>query len=147
MKNDTNYENEEVLIPEEYTGIENTELKSCIVLVEDGMKRLTSFSGNLVNACEMITKLQYDIKVMDNQLDNYIATLQYDLEQFNKIAPIVEKQLQSISSRMDLVLARLMQSDFSSLDQADVEMRQQLIQLLSDQNDSFCDMSIKLMTR
>lgn len=147
MKNDLNYEEEEVLIPEEYNQIKDQQLQSCILVVESGMERLTNFSGNMVKVCDMVTNLQYDIKLMDNQLDNYIAKLQYDLDEFNKLAPIVEKQLQNISSRMDIILNRLIHSDFSSLDKADVEMRQQLIQLISDQNDSFCNMFIKLMTR
>lgn len=115
--------------------------------VENGLAHIAVFTGNLSEITNNITQLTQNITIMDCELDLMLGKMRTDLEIFKTVAPMVERQLQQISNRMDLILNKLILNDFSSLKAEDVETRHHLIQLMSDQNDLFCDMFLKLMTK
>lgn len=115
--------------------------------VNQSAQLIMTTSNSIYDVAKQFIDLKRDLALMDLQFDSYIAKLENDRELFNKKATIVNGLLQSTSERMDIILKRLLQSDFSSLKKEDVEMRQQLIELLSEQNDNFCDMFLKLMSK
>lgn len=67
--------------------------------------------------------IKRDLALMDIQFDSYLAKLENDRVLFNQKATIIDGLLQSTSERMDVILKCLLQNNFSSLKQEDVEMR------------------------
>lgn len=123
------------------------QFNNATLAVENGLAHIAVCTGNLSEITNSITQLAQNIAIMDRELDFMLGKMRTDLETFKTVAPIVERQLQQVSNRMDVILNKLILNDFSSLKAEDIETRHQLIQLMSDQNDLFCDMFLKLMTK
>jgi len=90
------------------------------------------------------TKLQ--IAQLDHQLETFIAESQTKLEKFKTVAPMLEKQLQNASERIDRITDNILAQSDASLSEDVLKKQSLLIDVLKQADDSFNNLLVKLIT-
>lgn len=114
----------------------------------------------IIDACDVISKsvttvadtvkhianIQYEIKKLDQQLEMFITTTNANLERFKTAIPVLDRQLTNISSRIDRITDSIIQNtQTETLTEDGVKKHQLLIELLSNTNDSFNNMLVRIL--
>lgn len=114
----------------------------------------------IIDACDVISKsvttvadtvkhianIQYEIKKLDQQLEMFITTTNANLERFKTAIPVLDKQLTNISSRIDRITdSIILNTQTDTLTEDGVKKHQLLIELLSNTNDSFNNMLVRIL--
>ena len=85
------------------------------------------------------------MKQMDISLERYLQDTNISLEKFKTSAPILEKQIDNISNRIDRILDKALTIDSKNCDIVDLELRSKLITQVRDWSDHISTLLMKLM--
>lgn len=119
---------------------------SCAVNVNNSLLLLDNISDNLNNSVQIISDTVYRISQLDHQLDAMLAQMDVDLEKYKAIVPIVERQLNNISERIDRITDSLLARQ-EGLSESDLQQKSMLLDMLSQANESFNNMIMRLLMR
>lgn len=92
-----------------------------------------------------VKELDVLMKNMDVSLERYLQDTNVSLEKFRISAPIVEKQLDRISDRMDNILNSALEINPKTCELKELELRGNLIKQVRDWSDQISTLLIKLM--
>lgn len=114
--------------------------------VQHKLELATRLSGNVAEMSRMVCDLRTQIAVMDHELDMFLADRHTNLEKFRIAVPMIERQLDRISKRMDGITDEVLHCDFQASGGDGAARRRELIGMLNEQNDSFNSMIVKLLS-
>ena len=92
-----------------------------------------------------VKELDVLMKQMDCTLEMYLQDTTISLEKFKTSAPILEKQIDKISDRIDRILDKALTIDSKNCDMTDLELRTKLITQVRDWSDHISSLLMKLM--
>ncbi|MFA6090111.1 MAG: hypothetical protein WC755_09720 [Candidatus Woesearchaeota archaeon] len=92
-----------------------------------------------------VKELDVLMKQMDITLEKYLHDTNISLEKFKTSAPILEKQIDNISNRIDRILDKALTIDSKSCEMVDLQLRSQLITQVRDWSEHISSLLMKLM--
>ncbi len=92
-----------------------------------------------------VKEIDFLMKQMDVSLEKYLIDSNVSLEKFRTNAPIVEKQLDNISNRIDKILDKALTIDSKNCEMIDLELRTKLITQVRDWSDHISSLLMQLM--
>jgi hypothetical protein len=92
-----------------------------------------------------VKELDVLMKQMDCTLEMYLQDTAISLEKFKTSAPILEKQIDKISDRIDRILDKALTIDSKNCEMVDLELRTKLITQVRDWSDHISSLLMKLM--
>lgn len=100
----------------------------------------------VADTVKYIANVNYEISKLDHQLEAFIAQTRSNLERFKTAMPVLERQLNNISGRIDRITDNIiMNTQAATLTEDAVKKHQLLIELLTNTNDSFNNMLVKML--
>lgn len=114
--------------------------------VSNIMDRATDITCTFAQVMNSANEMKLEIARLDNQLDAFIAQTDANLERFKRAAPILEKQLENASARIDRITDKILSNSDSDLTPESLKKQSILIDMMTQANDSFNNMVIKLLT-
>jgi len=133
------YDDYEELSPMEFA---NTAMQR----VSNIMDRATDISCSFAQVMNSANEMKMEIARLDHQLDAFIAQTDANLERFKRAAPILEKQLENASARIDRITDKILSNSDSDLSPESLQKQSILIDMMTQANDSFNNMVMKLLT-
>ena len=133
------YDDYEELSPMEFA---NTAMQR----VSNIMDRVTDISCSFAQVMSSANEMKMEIARLDHQLDAFIAQTNANLERFKRAAPILEKQLENASARIDRITDKILSNSDSDLSPESLQKQSVLIDMMTQANDSFNNMVMKLLT-
>ena len=118
----------------------------CTDRVNNVLTLASAVSGDVTKMAQIASDLKREIALMDHQLEAFIVDKRCNLEKFKKVVPIIERQLDRVSDRMDIITIQLMNSNFGALDANSIKQRELLINMLIQQSENFNNMIVKLLS-
>ena len=113
-------------------------------------ERLLGQAANFANSVsrihELSTNLALETRRLEHQLDAFIFKTQSDIVKFEILVPVVEKQLQNLSDRIDKLIDKLMDEDLSNTDEGILEKHNLILQLLMQENETFNNAMMKMLS-
>ncbi|HPO63069.1 MAG TPA: hypothetical protein PK762_08305 [Candidatus Kapabacteria bacterium] len=98
-----------------------------------------------LDTVKTVKEIDFLMKQMDVSLEKYLIDSNISLEKFRTNAPIVEKQLDNISNRIDKILDKALTIDSKKCEMVDLELRTKLITQVRDWSDHISSLLMKLM--
>lgn len=118
----------------------------CANRVNNALGMASTLSGDVTQMVQIASDLKRDIALMDHQLEAFIVDKRCNLEKFKKVVPVIERQLDRVSDRMDSITMQVMNSNLGALDADNTRQRELLINMLTQQSESFNNMIVKLLS-
>lgn len=114
--------------------------------VSNIMDRATDITCTFAQVMNSANEMKMEIARLDHQLDAFIAQTDANLERFKRAAPILEKQLENASARIDRITDKILSNSDSDLTPESLQKQSILIDMMTQANDSFNNMVMKLLT-
>ena len=105
-----------------------------------------NFANSVSRIHELSTNLALETRRLEHQLDAFIFKTQSDIVKFEILVPVVEKQLQNLSDRIDKLIDKLMDEDLSNTDDGILEKHNLILQLLMQENETFNNAMMKMLS-
>jgi len=137
-----NYDDYEELDDSQFSQMVNSSLDR----VDSVCTLVSNVSCSLADTTKAITNVRLEIAKLDAQLDTFIVETQSRIEKFKVAAPILEKQLEKASERIDRITDTILSQSSNSLSGESLEKQRMLIDLLGQTNDTFNNLLVKLIT-
>lgn len=113
--------------------------------VNNSLTLLNGLSFSTENIVNKISDTMLEIAKLDYQLDCVLATIDMKLEKFKTIAPMMERQLNNISNRIDKLTDIIVEKNKNILTESELKQQSILLDALTQANDSFNNMIMKMM--
>ena len=126
-------------------GSENR-INTAIQRVSNIMDQVSDVSCTFAQVMNSANEMKIEIARLDHQLDAFIAQTDANLERFKRAAPILEKQLENASSRIDRIVDKILSNSDSDITEESLQKQSILIDMMTQANDSFNNMIMKLLT-
>jgi transcription elongation factor Elf1 len=110
------------------------------------MDKATDITCTFAQVMNSANEMKMEIARLDHQLDAFIAQTDANLERFKRAAPIIEKQLENASERIDRITDKILSNSDSDLTPESLQKQSILIDMMTQANDSFNNMVMKLLT-
>lgn len=137
--------NEEVF--DDYEEISPMEFaNNAMQKVSSIMDRATDITCTFAQVMNSANEMKLEIARLDHQLDAFIAQTDANLERFKRAAPILEKQLENASARIDRITDKILCNSDADLTPESLKKQSILIDMMTQANDSFNNMVMKLLT-
>ncbi len=122
-----------------------SEFRSAVGEVKEVVDNVSVLWNCTLDTIKAVKELDVLMKQMDVNLEMYINDTNISLEKFKTSAPILEKQLDKISDRIDKVLDKALTIDSKTCEMVDLELRSKLITQVRDWSDHVSSLLMKLM--
>jgi len=133
---ETDYE--EIDVPAQVDGVMND--------VDNICRMVNNVSCNVAQTRQAIANVELEIAKLDHNFDVMLLEAQKSLTKFNKLAPMLEKQLEGASGRLDRITDTILSRSDDSLTPESLEKQRQLIEVLTTTNETFNNLLVKLIT-
>lgn len=117
----------------------------CAQNVEASLYAVGGMLNTTSNIVSKITDTIKEISKLDYQFDCLLATLDMKLEKFKMVVPVIEKQLNNISGRIDLITEAILEKNKGEMSEEGLKQQAILLDTLSQASESFNNMIFKLM--
>jgi|GEM_PF-1400291 len=135
------YDDYELLPDGSSNGVSNA-----LQMVDNVCGLVNNVSSSLADVSKAVQNTRLQIAQLDNQLNTFIAESKTRLEKFKAAAPILEKQLQNASARIDRITDTILSQSDNSLSEESLKKQALLIDVLKQADDSFNNLLVKLIT-
>ncbi|MCX7735977.1 MAG: hypothetical protein N2319_04630 [Candidatus Kapabacteria bacterium] len=122
------------------------EINSAMKITNDVIQNVSIIWQCTLDTVRAVKEIDLIMKQMDVNLEMYLKDSQISLEKFKTNAPILEKQLDNISNRIDKILDKALAIDSKNCELIDLELRSKLITQVRDWSDHLSSMMMKLMS-
>lgn len=133
----------------EYQNDEQREALQAFNLCAQNVATSLCVIGGMLNATSnIVSKISdtvVEISRLDHQLDCLLATLDMKLEKFKLVVPVMEKQLNNISGRIDMITEAILEKNKGEMSEEGLKQQAILLDTLSQASESFNNMIFKLM--
>lgn len=110
------------------------------------MDRAADITCTFAQVMNSANEMKLEIARLDNQLDAFIAQTDANLERFKRAAPILEKQIENASVRIDRITDKILSNSDSELSPESLQKQSILIDMMTQANESFNNMIMKLIS-
>lgn len=114
--------------------------------IDQVCQTVNSATTTVAEAVKSIADVRLQIETMDHELSMFIVESQKNLEKFQQFAPMLEKQLENASSRIDRITDTILAQSSASLTPESLQKQQMLASLLSQTNDIFNNLLVKMIS-
>lgn len=138
----------------ELTKYENAEQSSAVakigkvnetLTILDSM--ITNTTTGIANIVQITSSVKIAMQSLENEMEQFRINAQKDAYLYEKSLPMWEQQLNRIQDRIDKVMDRVLSSESSDFSETAIQRQNMLMDVLTEVNDSFNTMVMKLMTR
>jgi len=98
-----------------------------------------------LNIFTIIKQIDYDIKLVDSNLQQFLKNADVNLEKFKNASQIAEKQLDNYSNKIDKILDKVLSIDSKTANEEEIKFRTELLKQVNIFGDTISSMLIKLM--
>ena len=99
-----------------------------------------------IKECYLASKnVELEIAKMDHQLDAFIADSNNKLDRFKTAMPVLEKQLNKVSDRIDKITDQMLENVMSLDNPESIKKHEMMIDMLNKSSDSFNNLLVKLI--
>lgn len=113
-------------------------INDSLVLVND----LAFTASNIVNR---LSEAAVEIARLDSQLSFMLASMDANLEKFRMVLPVVERQLGTLSDRIDMITQAILERSNGDMSEENLRQQSILLDTLSQASESFNNMIVKVM--
>lgn len=113
--------------------------------MEMAISVVNSVTTSISEAVKVVANVRLEIKRLDHELDMFIASSNFKLERFRTAMPVLEKQLTSVSNRIDKITDSMIANVMDAKDDLSIKKHEMLLSMLTDANNSFNNMLTKLI--
>lgn len=103
-------------------------------------------STSLSDAVVAVSNVRAQIAELDHKLDMFIVESETRLAKFRTATPIIEKQLENASGRIDKITDKILESFDGDVTNDSLQKQSLLIDLLQETNNSFNNMLVRLIS-
>lgn len=103
---------------------------------------ITSVTNTIQNG--QMVKLE--IKKLETQLDKFIIESNNNMERFRSALPVLDRQLNRLSSQIDRIIDALLVTTTMSLDEKDLKRYSMQLEMLTSVKDNFNNILTKILT-
>lgn len=140
--------------PEQYRGTESSEVSektNNLQSVKDIIKSLDGLVSNMTSGTARVVESTGNVKTamkrLENEMEAFIISAQKDAYLYEKSLGVWEKQLDRIQDRIDQAMTKVLNLADGDFNQETVQKQKMLMDALTQINDSFNTMVVKLMAR
>lgn len=125
--------------------VENDDFKNALNTTAETVDTVSTIFECAVESRIVLKEMDVILKQMDTSVEKYIHDANVSLEKFKTTAPILEKEIDKTSDRIDKILDKALSIDASECQEVDLELRTDLISHVKDWSDRISDLLMKLM--
>jgi len=146
------FDSYDLMTPEEFGALSelDEEPLPSMQMALAGINNVCSLVGNVTNTFAQVSlaaqQTKYEISKLEYELDRFIAENEHRLEKFKAVAPILSKQLENASQRIDKITDTILASSSDSLSDESLKKQSTLVDLLNTSNETFNNLLVKLIT-
>lgn len=115
-------------------------------VADQTMNIVSSVSSTITDVTNAIGNMNLEMKRVDAQLSAFLAHTDANLQRFKAAAPMIEKQLDKASERLDKITDKLLDLTVEAETETDLKKQSLLLDALSNANEQFNGMIAKLMS-
>lgn len=134
-----------------YAGAEQSSALAKLNAVNDTLHNLDVLIGNATTGITNIVQATSEVKIamqsLENEMERFRISAQKDAYLYEKSLPMWEKQMDRIQDRIDKAMDRVLSLDLGDFSEANVQRQNMFMDVLTEVNNSFNSMVMKLMTR
>lgn len=141
-------------LPEQYRGTESSEVSektNNLQSVKEIIKSLDGLVSNMTSGTARVVESTGNVKTamkrLENEMEAFIISAQKDAYLYEKSLGVWEKQLDRIQDRIDQAMTKVLNLADGDFNQETVQKQKMLMDALTQINDSFNTMVVKLMAR
>lgn len=114
--------------------------------VGEACRTISGITCTISDTVKHIHNVKLEIKRLDTQLEAFIVQSQNNLERFKAAIPVLQQQLNNISSRIDRITDSILNNTTDQeLTEDAVKKHHLLLDLLASTNDSFNNMLMRVI--
>lgn len=132
--------------------IENNGANAGIIAINSAADRvltslesISSISTDLTDMMHTFANMQIGIKQINAELDAFKTATGAKLDKFKLQVPILDKQMDRISNRIDQITDKILALTDDDMSEQTLKKQATLMNMLSDFNDSFNNLVMRLM--
>lgn len=132
--------------------IENNGANAGIIAINSAADRvltslesISSISTDLTDMMHTFANMQIGIKQINAELDAFKTATGAKLDKFKLQVPILDKQMDRISNRIDQITDKILALTDDDMSEQTLKKQAMLMNMLSDFNDSFNNLVMRLM--
>ncbi len=132
--------------------IENNGANAGIIAINSAADRvltslesISSISTDLTDMMHTFANMQIGIKQINAELDAFKTATGAKLDKFKLQVPILDKQMDRISNRIDQITDKILALTDDDMSEQALKKQATLMNMLSDFNDSFNNLVMRLM--
>lgn len=113
--------------------------------IDNSYQMIASITTSVTDMVKYTQKIKYDIAKLDHELDKFIVSSNTSLEKFKSAMPVLESQLTRISNRIDMITNVMLQNVMNAKDPESIQKHEKMMEMLTEANNSFNNMLVKLI--
>lgn len=120
-------------------------ITSAADMMLSSLDRINSVSSDVDDMVHTLADMRVAVKQIDAQLDAFKTATGTKLEKFKLQVPILDKQMDNISNRIDKITDKILALSDDDMSEATLHKQSLLMDALSQVNDTFNNIVMKLM--
>lgn len=130
---------------EQPSALEKIETVNSTLVELDSL--ITNTTSGIANIVQIAGEVKIAVQSLENEMEKFRINAQKDAYLYEKSLPMWEQQLNRIQDRIDKAMDRILSFDPSDFSEAAIQRQNMFMDVLTEVNDSFNAMVMKLMTR
>lgn len=120
-------------------------IASATELMMASLDKVSTMSSDIDDMVHAIANMRVAVKQIDAQLDAFKAATGAKLDKFKLQVPILDKQMDKISDRIDKITDKILSLTDDDMSEQTLKKQSVLMDALSNFNDSFNNLVMRLM--
>lgn len=114
--------------------------------VDNALDIVSLVTTSVTDTIQIVANVKLEIAQLDHDLDKFLADSNMRLERFKSAMPVLEKQLNKISDRIDSITDKMLTNVMDAKDTDSIKKHELMMDMLNGANDSFNNMLCKLIS-